>query len=89
MSHVNFKKYKCRPVQFKKYSCCTVDLKKSPCPYVSRSQVARYLGLKNPYHPVFLGVQGRDGFKVSIQMYSYCQSFICQLYHVETKIFAL
>ena len=35
MSHVDFKKYTCRPDESKKCSCCPVNTKKFPCPIMS------------------------------------------------------
>ena len=50
MSHVDFKKYICRPVEFKKCSCCPVEFKKLPCPMSLDFQISCRMSLKGWFH---------------------------------------
>ena len=52
MSHVDYKKWKCRPVEFKKTSCRPVEFKKTSCRLSLKPKMGRVplsiLGVYNP-----------------------------------------
>ena len=59
MSHADYKKWKCRPVEFKKGPCRPVKFKKGPCcPVEFKKGPYRPVDFKGP-HPLVLHLQGQ------------------------------
>ena len=75
MSHVDFKKYICRPVEFKKCSCHPVKFKKLPCPMSLSFQISCRMSLrpKMVLRPYTFGCTEQDGDIAPMYWIAGCQ----------------
>ena len=58
MSHVDYKKWQCRPVEFKETTCHPVDLKKTSCHYVGFRKVPCRMSLMPEKSHVAMSILG-------------------------------
>ena len=70
MSHVDYKKGKCRPVEYKKSSCRPVDFKKVSCRPVVFNKVLCHMSLSPKKGRVAMWILGIKGPCIDLQLMS-------------------